>query len=104
MEENLEKFLVVCLFFVLFLSFFFVSVFFFYYNFINSCRVHPLCFRSGFNGLLSLSVGMLLVRDSLTHEFCNKISAHLLLGVLTANPNDYFLVCAVLLDQHTGFL
>ena len=39
-------------------------------------------FFSSANPLLNLSMEILLVKDFLTHEFHNKISAHLLLGFL----------------------
>ena len=43
-------------------------------------NISSFAFISSVNPLLNLSMEMLLVKDFLTHEFYNKISAHLLLG------------------------
>lgn len=64
---------------------------------------------SGFNPLLSLSMEILLVKDLLTHEFYNKISAHLLLGFLAhlfysiqlIQSTAANMVCAVMLRYST---
>ena len=45
-------------------------------------NISSFAFFSSVNPLLNLSMEILLVKDFLTHEFYNKISAHLLLGFL----------------------
>lgn len=45
-------------------------------------NIFPFLF-SGFNPLLNLSMEILLVKYFLPHDLCNKISAHLLLAILT---------------------
>lgn len=69
----------------------------------------PFAFFSGFNPLLNLSMEILLVKYFLTHEFYNKISAHLLLGFLThllyniqlIQSTVANMVCAVMLGDST---